>query len=65
MLPFNVRETFLSDHDDVIIADVDFHPGKKKERKKTSRNTEIYPAIFFSENGQQYKTDSETASLLS
>lgn len=30
MLPFNVRETFLSDHDDVIIADVDLHPGKKK-----------------------------------
>lgn len=27
MLPFNVRETFLSDHDDVIIADVDLHPG--------------------------------------
>lgn len=29
-----------------------------------SRNTEVYPATFFSENGQQYKTDSETASLL-
>lgn len=64
MLPFNVGETFLSDHDDVIIADVDLHPGGKK-RKKTSRDTEVHPATFFSENGQQYKTDSETASLLS
>lgn len=43
MLPFNVREIFLSDHDDVIIADVDLHPGGKKP----SRNTEVYPATFF------------------
>lgn len=44
MLPFNVRETFLSDHDDVIIADVDLHPGAGGN---PSRNTEVYPATFF------------------
>lgn len=44
MLPFVVRETFLSDHDDVIIADVDLHPG---EGGNPSRNTEVYPATFF------------------
>lgn len=60
MLPFNVRETFLSDHDDVIIADL--HPGGKKIPLETQKY--IQQHFFFSENGQQYKTDLETASLL-
>lgn len=62
MLPFNVRETFLSDHDDVIIADVDLHPGAGGIPLETQKYIQHH--FFFSENGQQYKTDLETASLL-